>query len=69
MACDGAPVAIFLAAEITQVIDSIPWVRCASGYTISTSSYTSRGRGVVVVAEMAGEDRVGTNKDLQLVGS
>ena len=31
MACDVASVAIFLAAEITQVIDSIPWVRCASG--------------------------------------
>ena len=24
-------VVIFLAVEITQVIDSIPWVRCASG--------------------------------------
>ena len=24
-------VAFFLAGEITQVIDSIPWVRCASG--------------------------------------
>ena len=31
MACDVASVAIFLDAEITQVIDSIPWVRCASG--------------------------------------
>ena len=31
MACDVASAAIFLAAEITQVIDSIPWVRCASG--------------------------------------
>ena len=24
-------VAFYLAGEITQVIDSIPWVRCASG--------------------------------------
>ena len=31
MACDVSPVVIFLAAEITQVIDSIPGVRCASG--------------------------------------
>ena len=31
MACGVASVAIFLAAEITQVMDSIPWVRCASG--------------------------------------
>ena len=25
------PVEFYLAGEITQVIDSIPWVRCASG--------------------------------------
>ena len=31
MACDVASVAIFLAAEITQVTDSIPWVLCSSG--------------------------------------
>ena len=31
MACGVASVAIFLAAEITQVMDSIPWVRSASG--------------------------------------
>ena len=31
MTCDVASVVTFLVAEITQVIDSIPWVRCASG--------------------------------------
>ena len=35
MAYDVAFVAIFLAAEITQVIDSILWVRCASGNVLS----------------------------------
>ena len=34
-ACDVASVAIFFAAKITQVIDSIPWVRCASGNVTS----------------------------------
>ena len=28
---DSMQVAFYLAGEITQVIDSIPWVRCASG--------------------------------------
>ena len=37
-------VALYLAVEITQVIDSIPWVRCASGnvFSIFSGSQCSR---------------------------
>ena len=33
-------VAFYLAGEITQVIDSIPWVRCASGNVCFKTSQT-----------------------------
>ena len=42
MACDVASAAIFLAAEITQVMDSIPWVRCASGNVWELHTCVSR---------------------------
>ena len=30
-------VAFYLAGEVTQVLDAIPWVRCASGNVLKTS--------------------------------
>ena len=34
-------VAFHLAGEITQVLDAIPWVRCASGNVFVISDYRS----------------------------
>ena len=34
--CNAMQVAFFLAGEITQVKESIPWVRCASGNVFKT---------------------------------
>ena len=37
---DSMQVAFYLAGEITHFIDSIPWVRCASGNVFYTSTAT-----------------------------